>query len=118
MKKAVAFGSILIVSMFLLIPSAQAINLNFQQNVRDKIDYHFGLSIQNILWCIIKGVYMYRAVRGVLWLFLSGFELLSPHDFKIDNPIFLIPMVICFGRAGIWLEFWTTVYGTFGWSQW
>ena len=127
MKKKIIIGSMLVITLLLLMPSIPALQINtvkdaIQQNINDFdpkssiIDKLPELPNHILLFLIVYTIAKFRFLRFKLNFMFS----ISPPYIQITHPLLLMRSIFLLIRYSCWLNIWIKVSEKLGWNwaQW
>ncbi len=125
MKKKILIGSILVLTLLLLMPSIPAIQINTVKEVvqQNKYELKTKLDIIDIeklpefpnhilLFLIIYTIAKFRFMRFKLNFMFS----ISPPYIQVAHPLLLIRSIFLLIRYSFWLNIWIKVSEKLGWN--
>ncbi len=133
MRKTILIGSILVLTLLLLMPSIPAIQ---QKIVEDKIYHSVSEKLNEVNIKNVKGLHKlfdnhfliqffvyilgyiagYRAVRGALLIYIASNWPNWFEDFKVDYPIMFIRGIWLVGTGAVFFNFLQLIVYIMGWE--
>ena len=123
MKKKILIGSLLVLTLLLLMPSIPAVQ---QKTIEDKAYSDFVEELSDIkvlelirhpiLYTLVMFLFFHRIERGVMLLEISTEHWNFPYNFDIIHPVLFCWFLWIYLSLEIYSAFWNNVSDKFGWG--